>query len=218
MAAKRLRITLFGPQGSGKGTQGELLADRFDIPIVGVGQLLKEEIASRTSLGKIVKTYVDAGTLVPDDLTNAIVQKRLNKQEAERGFILDGYPRTVDQAIWLDKTLKISLAIHIKISDDESVRRLSGRVQCVQCKQTYHLKFSPPIRKDVCAICGGKLVRRKDDTPAVIRKRLETYHFMTEPLARYYRQRGALLNVNGEQPIPYVFEDIIKKMTKLGFK
>ncbi|MCR4278759.1 MAG: nucleoside monophosphate kinase [bacterium] len=216
--SKRLRITLFGPQGSGKGTQGELLADRFDIPIIGVGELLKAEITARTSLGKVVRTYVDSGTLVPDDLANAILQKRLKKLEGERGFVMDGYPRNVDQAVWLDKTARINLAIHIKISDNESVDRLSGRLQCTECKQTYHVKHSPPIRKGLCAICGGKLVKRSDDTSLVIRKRLETYHFMTEPLVSYYRQRGVLLNINGEQPIPYVFEEIIKKIAKLGFK
>lgn len=215
---KRLRITLFGPQGSGKGTQGELLADRFDIPLIGVGEVLKAEIAARTSLGKLVRSYVDEGTLVPDDVTNAIVQKRLKRLEGERGFVLDGYPRNVDQAVWLDKVVKITLAIQIKISDAEAVSRLSGRLQCTVCKQTYHLEHSPPIRKGVCAVCGGALVRRSDDTPAVIRKRLATYHFMTEPLARYYRERGVLLTVNGEQAIPYVFEDIIKKIEKLGFK
>ncbi len=215
---KLLRVTLFGPQGSGKGTQGELLADRFDIPLIGTGELFREEIKSKSSLGKLVKSYVDAGTLAPDDLTNAVVQKHLKKQGSKRGFILDGYPRTVDQATQLDKFLKISLAIHIRISDDEAVDRLSGRVQCTKCRQTYHLKHSPPIKKDMCAICGGDLVRRADDTPSVIRKRLETYHFMTEPLTRYYRQRGVLLNVNGDQPIPYVFEEIIKKMSRLGFR
>lgn len=214
---KHLRITLFGPQGCGKGTQGQLLADRFDIPLIGAGDMIRAEILEKTSLGKLVKTYVDGGVLAPDELVNAVVAHRLKQMDNPRGFILDGYPRNVEQATYLDRMAKITMAIQVKISDTESLRRLIGRLQCSSCRQVYHETDAPPVKPGVCAVCGGKLYRRSDDTQEVIKQRLAAYHFMTEPIAAYYRQHGVLLVVNGEQSIPYVFEDILKKLTKLGF-
>lgn len=218
MQKKYLRATLFGPQGCGKGTQGQLLADRFDVPLIGVGEMHRKEISENTSLGKLVKRYVESGTLAPDEVTNAIVAKQMKRLDLSRGFVIDGYPRNVEQAIHLDRAAKLNLAVQIKISDKEAVRRLTGRVQCKSCGQVYHLKDAPPIRAGICVLCGGRLVKRDDDTEELILNRLANYHFMTEPLATYYRQRGVLLVINGEQAIPYVFEDILKKIVKLGFK
>lgn len=217
MSRKRLRAVIFGPQGSGKGTQGQLLADRFDIPLIGAGELFRAEISEGSNLGKVAKKYVDSGMLAPDELVNAIIAQQLKKYDLSRGFLLDGYPRNVEQAHQLDRIAKVNLALQIRISDVESIRRLTGRVQCVACKQVYHLTDAPPIRPGVCVMCGKKLIRREDDTEELIRNRLATYHFMTEPLTSYYRQRGVLLTIRGEQAIPYVFEDIMKKLAKLGF-
>ncbi len=217
MNKKRLRAILFGPQGCGKGTQGQLLADRFDIPLIGAGEMFRAEMAEGTALGKVAKKYVESGALAPDELVNAIVAHRLKSLDISRGFILDGYPRNVEQATHLDKIVKVNLALQVRISDKEAIRRLAGRIQCSACKQVYHLTDAPPIKPGVCALCGHALKRRADDTEELIKQRLETYHFMTEPLAAYYRERGVLLTVNGEQVIPYVFEDILKKITKLGF-
>lgn len=217
MSKKHLRAILFGPQGCGKGTQGQLLADRFDVPLIGAGEMFRSEIAEGTSLGKLVKKYVESGALAPDELVNAVVAHHLERVMTDKRYILDGYPRNVEQATHLDRLAKVNLAMQIKISDKEAVRRLTGRVQCVICKQVYHLTDAPPIKPGICALCGHKLVRRTDDKEDLIRSRLAAYHFMTEPLAAYYRQRGVLLNINGEQPIPYVFEDILKKMNKLGY-
>ncbi|MEO5927111.1 MAG: nucleoside monophosphate kinase [Patescibacteria group bacterium] len=217
MSQKRLRAVIFGPQGSGKGTQGQLLADRFDIPLIGAGELFRAEIAEETSLGKVAQHYVETGALAPDELVNAIIAHRLKRLDLTRGFIIDGYPRNVEQAHHLDKMMRINLALQIRISDDEAVRRLTDRLQCVECKQVYHRTDAPPIRPGICVMCGGKLIRREDDTEEIIRHRLATYHFMTEPLATYYRQRGSLLTINGEQAIPYVFEDVLKKLAKLRF-
>lgn len=217
MTRKRIRATLFGPQGCGKGTQGQLLADRFDVPLIGAGDMFRAEIAQGTALGKLVKPYVESGALAPDELVDAVVASQLKRADLSRGFVLDGYPRNVEQATHLDRLAKINLAIQIKISDKEAIRRLQGRMQCSGCEQVYHLTSAPPLKPGVCALCGRRLVRRADDTEEVIRKRLANFHFMTEPLAAYYRQRGVLLLINGEQPIPYVFEDIIKKIAKLGF-
>jgi len=217
VSQKRLRAIIFGPQGSGKGTQGQLLADRFDVPLIGAGELFRAEIVHGSSLGKVAKRYVESGGLAPDELVNAIMAQQLKRHDLSRGFILDGYPRNVEQAHHLDRIIRINLALQIRISDNEAVRRLTGRVQCVRCKQVYHLKDAPPLRPGICVLCGGKLVRRDDDTEELIRARLATYHFMTEPLASYYRQRGVLLPITGEQAIPYVFEDILKKLAKLRF-
>ncbi|MFA4954133.1 MAG: nucleoside monophosphate kinase [Patescibacteria group bacterium] len=218
MARKKIRAVLFGPQGSGKGTQGQLLADRFDIPLVGAGDLFRAEISAKTQLGRLVEDYVGHGTLAPDELVNAVIANQLKRLNLERGFILDGYPRNVDQAEYLDRILKVNLAIYIRISDKESVRRLMGRLQCSKCKHTYHVIEAKPSKPGICSVCGGKLIKRSDDTEDIIRRRLAAFHFMTEPLAAYYRKQGVLLAVNGEQPIQYLFDDLLKKISKLGFQ
>ncbi len=215
---KKIRAVLFGPQGCGKGTQGQLLADRFDIPLVGAGDLFRAEISARSQLGKLAKSYVERGALAPDELVNAVIASQLKKVDLARGFILDGYPRNVEQATYLDRIMKVNLAVYIKITDKEAVRRLQGRRQCKRCKFTYHLTDAPPAKSNQCSICGGPLIKRADDTEDIIRQRLAAFHFMTEPLVSYYRQQGVLLPINGEQSIPYVFEDMIKKMAKLGFQ
>lgn len=217
MARKRLRAVLFGPQGSGKGTQGRMLADYFGVPLIGSGELFRAEIQEKTALGNLVTSYVNRGALVPDELVNAVVQKQLKAIAVDRGFLLDGYPRNVDQAESLDKVVKINLALQIKIGDPESLRRLLGRRQCTGCKTIFHIQDNPPAVANVCDACGKGLVQRDDDREDVIRTRLEAYHFMTEPLASYYRQQGVLLAVKGEQPIASLYEELVRKVTKLGF-
>lgn len=218
MSRKRLRVVLFGPQGSGKGTQGLLLSERFGVPLIGSGELFRSEIAEATALGKLMKEYVDKGMLVPDELVNAIVQRRLKSVALEKGFFLDGYPRNVEQAESLDKVVKVTLAVQIKLTDKEALRRLLGRRQCANCKAIYHITDAPPTKKGICTLCGHPLAKRADDDEEAIKNRLAAYHFMTEPLAGYYRQRGVLLAVNGEQPIASLFEELLKKMAKLGFQ
>ncbi|MDO8584329.1 MAG: nucleoside monophosphate kinase [bacterium] len=217
MARKRLRGFIFGPQGAGKSTQGHLLSDRYGIPFLSAGDLFRVEIDEKTHLGKLVEQYVSSGLLAPDELTNAIILQRLQKFDLEKGFLLDGYPRNVDQAESLDRLIKINLAIQVKLSDEEAVRRLSGRLQCVHCHSVFHISEVPPAMKEQCSVCGTKLVRRKDDDEVTIRHRLATYHFMTEPIAAYYRERGVLLAVNAAQSIPLLFEELVRKMAKLGF-
>jgi len=217
MKQKNLQAVVFGPQGSGKGTQGLLLAERFNIPLVGAGDLFRAEMSQQSTLGNLVSQYVTQGLLAPDDLVNAVMARQLKKLDLTKGFILDGYPRNVEQAMHLDKLIKIKLAVQIKISDEEAVARLSGRTQCKKCKTVYHDKFAPPAKKGICSLCGEPLVQRADDTQDVIMQRLEAYHLLTAPMASYYRQKAILLTINGEQPIQYVFEDVIKKIAKLGF-
>ncbi len=217
MARKRLQAIIFGPQGSGKGTQGQLLSERYDVPLVGSGDLFREEIESGGTLGAIAQEYVARGMLAPDELVNAIIQKRLQEISLERGFILDGYPRNVEQAASLDRLVKINIAIQMKLSDAESVRRILGRLQCSKCRAIYHERDLPPAKLGVCTLCGHRLSRREDDQEEAIRLRLAAYHFMTEPLASYYRQRGVLLAVNGEQPPAMLFAELARKMGRLGF-
>jgi len=217
MSRKRLHAVLFGPQGCGKGTQGQLLAERFDIPIIGAGDLFRAEIGEGSPLGNLVKEYVGLGMLAPDELVNAIIQKRMKEMDLERGFLLDGYPRNVEQAGSLDRFAKINLAIQIKISDKKAVRRLLGRRQCPMCRAVFHVEEVQPVEQDVCTYCGHALIKRNDDEEAIIQSRLAVYHFMTEPLASYYRQRGVLLAINGEQPVASLFQELIRKITKLGF-
>ncbi len=217
MKRKRLRATLFGPQGSGKGTQGQLLAERFDVPLIGSGELCREEIAEGSALGKLVGEYVARGMLAPDELVNAIIQKRLGEIDTEKGFILDGYPRNVEQAETLDRFLKVNLAIQLKLSDDDAVHRLLRRRQCTGCRSIFHLDDVPSVISGQCTFCGKALLRREDDYEDVIRARLSAYHFMTEPLASYYRQRGVLLALRASQSLSFLFDELIKKMAKLGF-
>ena len=217
MVRKKLRAILFGPQGCGKGTQGQLLSERYDVPFIGAGDLFRDEIEAKSPLGNLLSSYVNQGLLAPDEVVDAVIAQRLKKHDLSHGFLLDGYPRNVVQATHLQRLLDVNLAIYIKISDAESIRRLTGRLQCRRCKATYHTTEAPPVVPGICSICGGKLTPREDDQEEAIRKRLATFHFMTEPMATFFRQHGVLLTVNGEQPIAYVFEELTRKMVKLGF-
>lgn len=194
-----------------------LLAERLNIPLIGAGDLFRNEMAENSTLGHLVTQYVNQGLLVPDELVNALMARHLKRVDVTHGFILDGYPRNVEQATALDRLLPINLAIQLKINDGEVLRRLGGRLQCPKCKTVYHETESPPIIPGICSLCGKALIKREDDREDVIKLRLKAYHYMTAPLANYYRQKGVLLPINGEQQIGYVFDDVVKKIAKLGF-
>lgn len=215
MARVRLRALLFGPNGAGKTTQGQLLAERYSVPFVSAGNVLRAEIAEKTAIGKMVESYVEAGMLAPDELVDAIVLKRLKGLATEKGYVLDGFPRNVEQAVALDKLLKPNLAIQLKLPDTVALKRLEGRFVCEDCRSVFHEEFG--INGNVCSVCLGKLTRRKDDAEDAVRRRLAVYHFMTEPLAAHYRQRGILLAVNADQSIADLHEELCKKSQKLGF-
>lgn len=215
MARVRLRALLFGPNGAGKTTQGQLLAERYGVPFVSAGNVLRAEIAEKTAIGKMVESYVEAGMLAPDELVDAIVLKRLKGLAMERGYVLDGFPRNVEQAVALDKLLKPNLAIQLKLPDASALKRLKGRLVCEDCRSVFHREFG--LEEMRCTVCGGKLVTRKDDAEDAVRRRLAVYHFMTEPLAAHYRQRGILLAVNADQSITDLHEELCKKTQKLGF-
>lgn len=217
MMRQKFHAVIFGPQGCGKGTQGNLLSDRFDVPLVGAGDLFRAEASLDTSIGRLAKQYMDSGKLAPDELVNGIVSRQLKALDLSRGWILDGYPRNVEQAKYLHRRLAPNVAIFIRISDAAAVTRLLARRQCTRCRAVWSLALNTHADTGRCSVCGGKLVRRSDDTEEAIRARLEAYHFMTEPLSRFYREKGILLQVNGEQEVAYVFEDLVKKLAKLGF-
>ena len=214
---KRLRAVILGPQGCGKGTQGELLAEKFGIPVVSSGDLFRAEMTKGSSLGLIAQQYVATGCLAPDELVNGIMSSQLKSLDLTRGFLLDGYPRTVDQAAFLQRILPVNVAIFIKIPDELAVSRLLSRIQCPECKVIYNTRDVQPALSGICSVCGGKLKRRDDDVEEAIRVRLANYHFMTEPLERYYRMKDVLLMVKGDQSIDYVHETLMTKLARLGF-
>jgi len=215
MPRTRLRALLFGPHGAGKTTQGPILAERYGVPFVSSGDVLRAEIAEKTAIGNMVQEYVEAGMLAPDELVDAIVLKRLKSLATERGYVLDGFPRNVEQAEALDRLLKPNLAIHFKLSDAAAIARLTGRLQCDRCRAVYHTSFG--LHGERCPVCRGALRRRTDDKEDTARRRLAAYHFMTEPLAAHYRQRGILLAVNADQSIADLHAELCKKSVKLGF-
>jgi adenylate kinase len=199
-----LNLVLLGPPGSGKGTQGERLQEDFRLPYYATGDILRAAVREGTELGSEAKGYMDGGDLVPDEVMVDLIAERVSRGEASDGFILDGFPRTTAQAEALDSKMSalgrsITVAILIDVSDDEVIRRLSGRRTCVKEGHIFHVEFDPPKNDDVCDICGARLEIRDDDKPEVIRKRLDTYHEKTESVVSYYEERGILRRVDGSR-------------------
>jgi adenylate kinase len=197
-----LNLVLLGPPGSGKGTQGERLQEDFRLPYYATGDILRAAVREGTELGTEAKEYMDRGDLVPDDVMVGLIAERIARPEAADGFILDGFPRTTGQAEALGARMEeldrdLTAAILIEVSDDEVVRRLSGRRVCVKAGHTFHLEFDPPKNEGVCDVCGARLEIRDDDKPEVVRNRLEQYHGKTEPLVSYYEDQGLLRRVDG---------------------
>lgn len=197
-----LNLILFGPPGAGKGTQAQRLAEDFQLPYIATGDMLRENVREGTDLGREAKRYMDAGDLVPDDVIVAMVAERLQEDDARDGFILDGFPRTVEQSDALDKQLgelgrRITAVLLLDVPDEEVERRLSGRRVCVKKGHNYHVEFDPPKREGVCDQDGSRLVQRDDDKPEVIRNRLATYHRKTAPLIDHYDEQGSLKRIDG---------------------
>lgn len=208
----QLNLILLGPPGSGKGTQGETLREDLELPYYATGDILRGAVRDGTELGKTAKEYMDRGDLVPDDVIVGVIAERLEKPEANDGFILDGFPRTVPQAEALDRKVEelgrsLTAAILIEVSDEEVVRRLGGRRSCPN-GHIFHVEFDPPAKEGVCDACGEELFVRDDDKPDVIRHRLEQYAEKTAPLIDYYDERGLLERVDGNQPPDDVGENI----------
>ncbi len=202
-------IIMIGPQGSGKGTQGDKIAEKLGIPTVSLGKLFRAEIERNTGLGRDIVSYIERGDMVPDDLVDQVMSERLAEDDAAGGVIVDGFPRSTAQAEVLDEIFtklnrQVTHVIYLEVSDAESIRRLSGRRVCSNpnCGLTYHVELNPP-KKDpnFCDRCGSPLMQRQDDTPDAIKRRLELYHKETAPVVDFYAKRGILFRINGERPI-----------------
>jgi adenylate kinase len=208
-----LNLILLGPPGAGKGTQAQRLREDFQLPFISTGDMLRANVKEETELGKQAQEYMKAGDLVPDALIVAMVRERLSEEDARDGFILDGFPRTIEQAEALGKQLselgrRVTAALLVDVPDEHVVRRLSGRRVCVKAGHNYHVEFDPPKHEDVCDQDGSRLVRREDDDPDVVKKRLRVYHDQTEPLIEFFDDQGLLRRIDGTRDAAEVHDHI----------
>ncbi len=208
-----MKIVMLGAPGAGKGTQAKMIAERYQIPHISTGDIFRMNIKNGTELGKEAKTYMDAGKLVPDELTVKILLDRVSNEDCKNGYVLDGFPRTIPQAEVLTDALnklndKIDYAINVDVPDENIVNRMGGRRSCPSCGQVYHVVHMPPKQDGVCDKCGAGLVQRDDDKPETVSQRLHVYHDQTQPLIEYYEKAGVLKNVDGTKDQKEVFEAI----------
>ncbi|UYV53218.1 adenylate kinase [Priestia megaterium] len=208
-----MNLVLMGLPGAGKGTQAEKIVEHYDIPHISTGDMFRAAIKEGTQLGLKAKSFMDQGNLVPDEVTIGIVRERLNKQDCENGFLLDGFPRTVAQAEALETITKelnkqIDYVINIDVDQSILMERLTGRRICKDCGATYHLVFNPPAKEGVCDKCGGELHQRADDNAETVSTRLSVNVKQSQPLLDFYQEKGYLRNINGNQDINIVFEDV----------
>ena len=216
-----MRLVLVGPPGAGKGTQAQFIASHFAVPKISTGDIFRANVSEGTDLGLEAKKYMDAGDLVPDEVTIGMVTDRLTHDDATEGFLLDGFPRNVHQAEVLDELLAakgaaVDVVLELVVDDDEVVRRLSGRRTCRRCGHVWHLDFDPPATAGQCDRCGGELFQRDDDSEDTIRHRLEVYADQTSPLIGYYGDRGLLRGVDAAGPVEDVTERAINALRRFG--
>lgn len=209
-----------GLPGAGKGTQAEKIVEKYPIPHISTGDMFRLAIKEGTELGQKAKSYMDEGALVPDEVTIGIVEERLSKDDCQKGFLLDGFPRTLAQAEALNELLakmnkSIDYVLHVDVDTDELVERLTGRRICPSCGATYHIKFNPPKQEGICDKDGEKLIQRKDDQPDTVKNRLEVNLEQTQPMLDFYSDKGSLVKIDGSQQIDQVFHDIDEKLKNL---
>lgn len=208
-----MKVIMLGAPGAGKGTQAKMIAERYGVPHVSTGDMFRANIKNGTALGTEAKKYMDAGELVPDELTVRILLDRVAKDDCKNGYVLDGFPRTIPQAKVLDEALdkigeQVDYAIDVDVPDENIIKRMSGRRACLSCGATYHIEHVPPKTADVCDQCGAALVLRDDDKPETVKNRLNVYHEQTQPLIAYYTEKGILRTVDGTLPMEEVFAAI----------
>ena len=197
-----MKLILLGAPGAGKGTQAEIISEKYNIPTISTGNIIRAALNNGTEMGLKAKSYIDAGNLVPDDVVIGIIKERLAEDDCENGYILDGFPRTIPQAEALDNMgFGIDAALSIEVADEEIVKRMSGRRVCEKCGASYHTEYKKPAKEGVCNLCGAALVIRKDDEPETVKNRLNIYHEQTEPLKDYYKSCGKLLMVEGQDKV-----------------
>ncbi len=199
-----MKLIFLGPPGSGKGTQAKILSEKIGIPQISTGDIFRTNIKNKTELGIKAQEYNDKGILVPDEITNNMVKERLEKEDCSKGYILDGYPRTINQAEFLDNIQVIGKVINFELSEEEVVKRISGRRTCLNCGAMYHIMFKKPQKENVCDKCSNEIIQREDDKPEAVIKRLEEYHKKTEPLINYYTVKKLIINVDASPSIEEV--------------
>lgn len=209
-----MNIILMGLPGAGKGTQASEIVKKFPIPHISTGDMFRKAIKDETDLGKEAKSYMDRGELVPDEVTVGIVKERISEDDAKKGFLLDGFPRTIDQAESLSQIIseldrEIDAVINIEVPEEELMNRLTGRRICEKCGTTYHLVFNPPKVDGICDIDGGKLYQREDDNPETVSNRLSVNVKQSKPILEYYNNKGVLKNIDGSKDIDEVTNDVI---------
>ncbi len=197
-----MKLILLGAPGAGKGTQAEIISEKYNIPTISTGNIIRAALKNGTEMGLKAKSYIDAGNLVPDDVVIGIIKERLAEKDCENGYILDGFPRTIPQAEALDQLgFEIDAALSIEVADSEIVKRMSGRRVCEKCGASYHTEYKKPAKEGKCNFCDGNLVIRKDDEPETVLNRLEVYHAQTEPLKDFYKSCGKLICVEGQEEV-----------------
>ncbi len=210
-----MKIIMLGAPGAGKGTQAKMIAAKYGIPHISTGDIFRANIKNGTELGAKAKEYMDKGLLVPDELVVDLVIDRFKEPDCQKGYVLDGFPRTIPQAEALDKALsaigeKVDYAINVEVPDENIVNRMGGRRACVGCGATYHIKYSPTKVEGKCDTCGADLIIRDDDKPETVKNRLNVYHEQTQPLIEYYTQKGIIAEVDGTVDMNDVFDAIVK--------
>jgi adenylate kinase len=206
----KMNIVLLGPPGIGKGTAASKLSKKLGIPHISTGDMLRENVVQKTKLGIEAKSYMDKGLLVPDEVVIGMMKARIKKDDCKNGFILDGFPRTINQAEKISKVTKIDKVVNIQASDDVIIDRLSKRKVCKKCGFIYHLVYIKPKKDNVCDKCGSELYQRKDDEPEAIKERLRVYRKETEPLVKYYKEKGILADVDGSGTPGEEFEGVMR--------
>jgi adenylate kinase len=217
-----MRIILLGPPGAGKGTQAKLISDEFGIIHLSTGDVFRKNIFQKTALGIEAEEYIHSGRLVPDNLTIKLVKDRILQKDCEAGYLLDGFPRTVNQAKELDIILKeqnkkLDGVLLIDVPQNYMIERNTGRLICPHCDLSYHVKFNPPNIEGVCDSCGGKLIQRKDDLEHTVKERLSVYESQTQPLIQYYNEKGILFKIDGYKEIDQIFKNIKEILMKLAY-
>ncbi|GAB3152813.1 adenylate kinase [Microbispora hainanensis] len=216
-----MRVVLVGPPGAGKGTQAQFIASHLSIPKISTGDIFRANVSGGTELGKLAKEYMDRGDLVPDEVTVAMVRDRLSEDDAQEGFLLDGFPRNVPQAEVLKKMLAefgtaLDVVLNLVVEDDEVVRRLAGRRTCRSCGKVWHVVFDPPAVEGVCDACGGELFQRDDDREETIRRRLEVYQEQTQPLISFYADEGILQGVDATGPVEEITQRAMSALRRFA--